>query len=89
MTRVTVAPNARSRDLAGEAVVLHLDTGECFALDRTGNRAWQLIAELGDLDRVASVLASEYGAPLHIVAADLDRLVQELLQRNLIRLDET
>ncbi len=79
-----IGPHTRYRDLEGEAVLLHLGSGECFALDRIGNRAWQLIVELGDVDRVAAALASEFHAAPDVVASDLDRLVAELLARNLI-----
>ena len=43
--RVRVPDEVIARDLAGEALIVHLGTGTYFGLDATGTRMWQLLAE--------------------------------------------
>jgi len=84
---VRIGTNTQYRDLAGEGILLQLETGACFTLDATANRAWQLIAELHDLDRVAAALAGEYHAPEGVIASDLQDLVARLLEKKLIEIE--
>ena len=85
MTRhVRIARDAQYRDLHDEAVLLHLGTGQCFVLDDIANRIWQLIAEVGDLDRVAAVVSTEYQVEPDVLETELIALVDELKARQLI-----
>ena len=43
--RLTIPEDVVVRDLAGEAVLLHLGTGTYFGLDTVGTRIWHLLAE--------------------------------------------
>jgi hypothetical protein len=83
-----VSPSVLSREVHGEAVLLHLDTGEYFGLDEVGARIWQLIAEKGDLQEVAAAMYEEYDADEASIAADLNRIVDELVAKRLIDVDE-
>jgi coenzyme PQQ synthesis protein D (PqqD) len=81
---VRIDSNVQYRDLGDEAVLLHLTTGECFTLDEVANRVWQLLGKLGDLDRVAAALSSEYHVEANVLDAELSALVSELERRQLI-----
>lgn len=82
--RVRISPHTLYRDLHGEAVLLHVETGRYFGLDGVGNRMWQLILELGDLQAVEQKLLSEYDVEPRKLSADLDRFVAQLAERKLV-----
>jgi hypothetical protein len=84
---VRVTPNTLSREVQGETVLLQLDRGEYFGLDEVGTRIWQLIVETGDLERVRETVLDEYDVDPMVLAADFDRLIDELVARHLIDVD--
>ncbi|MEM7052779.1 MAG: PqqD family protein [Acidobacteriota bacterium] len=73
------------RDLGGEAVLLHLASGEYYGLNETGSRMWSLLCELGDRARVLEVLQREYDAEPEDLAGELQSFVADLQAKNLIR----
>lgn len=70
--------------LDGEAVLLELESGTYFQLNRTGTRMWQLMQEHGDPDRIVSQIADEFDAPAERIRQDLDALVADLAANGLI-----
>ena len=81
---VRIADDVIFEVLDDEAVLLNLTTGEYYSLNRTGTRAWQLIEEHGDLDRVRAAMAAEFDVGEDALAQDLDRLVSDLRERRLL-----
>lgn len=88
MRVVHVPSTTVHRDLPGEAMLLQLDTGEYYGLDDVGNRFWQLILEIGDLDRIRERLLEEYDVDAEVLAADLEHLLHELVERKLVVMEE-
>lgn len=70
--------------LGDETVILNLTTGDYFTLNGTGTRAWQLLEEHGDLDAVREAMAREFDVAEDRLRADLDRLLQDLVERKLV-----
>ena len=85
---VRIPSSTLYRDLAGEAVLLQIDTGEYFGLDEVGNRIWQLIVEVGDLDGVRERMIAEYDVDANELSADLDRLLADMVERKLVEVEE-
>lgn len=78
------------RDLAGEAVLLHLGTGTYFGLDTVGTRIWHLIEEYRSSEVVVPLLLQEFDVSEHQLRRDLETLVDALLaQRLLIATDDS
>jgi len=75
------------RDLKGEGILLQLETGQYYGLDDVGHRMWQLILELGDLDRVQEKLLAEYDVDPKKLGADLDRFTALLAEKKLIEIE--
>jgi hypothetical protein len=73
------------REVDGEAVILNLETGIYFGLDRVGTRIWRLIEEHGQLGRVLGALQAEYDAARDVLERDLLRLAGELIDKGLCR----
>ena len=84
---VRVSSDTLYRDLHGEGILLHLETGQYFGLDEVAHRMWQLLVEHGDLGLVQAALASEYDVEPETLAADLDRVVGELTERKLVEVE--
>lgn len=82
-----VTPGTLCREVQGETVLLHLDSGEYFGLDEIATRIWQLIVEKGDLAEVEAAMRAEYEAESAVLAADLNRVVGELAGKRLIAIE--
>jgi hypothetical protein len=85
-SRVEISSDVVSRELAGEAVVLNLDSGTYFGLDPVGTRIWLLLQEDGSLRRVFEVVLREYEVAPEKLEGDILRLVEELRSKGLVRL---
>ena len=77
------------QELAGEAVLLNLETGTYFGLDPVGTRIWQLLQQNGQLQHILSCLLSEFDTDRKRLRADLLQLVSTLSAQGLLRLDPT
>jgi hypothetical protein len=86
--KIQVSGDVVTRSLAGEAVLLDLASGTYFGLDEVGTRIWQLLGEHGAAEPVVAALLDEYDVDEARVRADLDRLVRELQEKGLVRIDE-
>ena len=82
---VTIDPDVTFRELDGEIVILNLETGVYFGLDRVGARIWRLIEDHGSLGTVLSALRSEYDATPAVLEHDLLDLVGDLCAKGLTR----
>lgn len=76
------------REVQGESVLLHLDSGEYFGLDDVGTRVWQLIVENGDLDKVEAAMLEEFDVDQPTLSSDLRKMVDELAAKRLIEIEQ-
>jgi hypothetical protein len=86
-TRVRHADRVLSQTLGGEVLLLDLKSEQYFGLDPVGTRIWELIGELGDVDRVFEALVAEYDAPPETLATDLRTLLTRLVSAGLVQPD--
>jgi hypothetical protein len=86
--KIQLSGDVVTRELAGEAVLLDLASGTYFGLDEVGTRVWGLLAEHGSLDPVVAALLEEYDVEEATVRADLDRLIDALQEKGLVRIDD-
>ncbi len=86
---VRIADDVIGEVLDGEAVLLHVRTGQYFTLNRSGTRIWQLIEQHGNLERVTSMLCSEYDIDEQTAAADIAELVAHLTSKGLVRTEKS
>lgn len=84
---VRVPNNVVHRSFAEETVVLNLDRGVYFGLNRTAGRMLECLESVGRVRAVAEQLADEFGQPVSRIQVDLCRLCVDLLDRGLIELD--
>lgn len=86
-TIVRVPSHVAFHDLAGEAVLLNLESGKYYGLDEVGTRMFTLLKEHGRLENVAQVLVQEYEVTEAQLQGDLVKLVDDLLAQGLLEFD--
>lgn len=83
--RVDIPETVVFQTVDDELVLLDLDSGVYYGLDRVGARIWRLLAEHGEPRRALEALIAEYEVAPERAAADLVDLVAELEARGLVR----
>lgn len=74
------------KELAGETVLLNLNTGVYFGLDPIGTRIWQLLQDHRQLQDVLPLLLQEFEVDEARCHADLRELVSTLCSHGLLAL---
>ncbi len=72
------------RQFPSETVVLNLQTGLYHGLNPTAGRMLEALVAEGDVASVSAMLAAEYEVPVERVREDVERLVDQLLERQLV-----
>jgi hypothetical protein len=83
---VTQAPGQISSDLAGEVVILNLQSGIYYGLDSVGARIWNLIHEPIEVNEVLSILLDEYDVDPESCAADVLSMIMQLNAKELVEI---
>jgi hypothetical protein len=83
-TRYACPKDVAAADDEGRIVLLHLPSARRLVLSDTASRIWEGLADGRDPGELAASLASAYGTQTDVVAADVDRLVADLLERGLL-----
>ena len=86
---ISIPGDVLIRELDGEAVLLHLETGTYFGLNPVGTRIWQLIAEGYSLEQVLETLSGEYDVDRRVLETDLLELARQLCANGLGRVGPT
>jgi len=82
--RLRVHRSVLSRELAGETVLLNLESGVYYGLDVVGTRAWNLLAEERTLADVCTIMLEEFEVTHDTLQQDLTTLVRELCEKQLL-----
>ena len=83
-TRLRHSANATYQTIEGEAVLIHLQTGDYYSLDEVGTVFWELLDGTQTLGDCAVKIATEYNAPVEVVTADLLELGADLVKEGLV-----
>jgi hypothetical protein len=83
--RATVPDAVITRELDGETILLNLDTGIYFGLDKVGTDVWGAIRATATLQDALDRLQSEYDVGPAVLRSDFMRLVDELLAKGLLQ----
>ena len=84
--RFTVNPSVIYRELAGEVVLLNLQSGVYYGLDAVGTRVWQLL-QSHPIDEVCAIMLDQYEVAPEVLRADVTRLVNELSSNGLVSIE--
>lgn len=85
--RVTVPADVLMREIGGEAVILNLDSEQYYGLDEVGTRMWTLLSESDSIGAAYEALLAEFEVAPEVLQADLERLVRELAEQGLLRVE--
>ncbi|QSR85440.1 PqqD family protein [Methylacidimicrobium sp. B4] len=66
-------------------VILHTEEGIYYQLDGVGTRVWELLAEPISLEALVTALVGEFEVEEDRCSADAEALLQELLERRMVR----
>jgi hypothetical protein len=83
---ITTTKHQVSCELSGEAVILNLQSGVYYGLNRVGARIWNLLQKPITLDGLQTVVLKEFDVDTARCVDDLNVLVQELLRHGLIEI---
>ena len=79
-----LSPDALSRELDGEVLILDLKTSLYFGMTGTAARIWQLLEAGHPQDDIVGTLAREYNAPRDAIASDVESFLADLIARGLV-----
>ncbi|HEY7792059.1 MAG TPA: PqqD family protein [Vicinamibacterales bacterium] len=82
--RFVVSEAVVARELDGEMVLLDLDSGTYFGLDRVGTRMWQILVDGASADDIVDRLFAEYDVPRETLQHDVLRLLEQLRAKGLV-----
>jgi hypothetical protein len=82
--RVTVPPSVLVQAVGDEAVLLDLTSERYFGLDEVGAYFWEVITASAGTDEAFQRLAEAYDVAPDVLAADLERFVDDLLANGLL-----
>jgi len=81
---ITSGEHVVFRELAGEAVILNLETSIYFGLNEVGTRIWNLIHQHGSFRNVFQIMLKEYDVASEVIEGDLFQMVGELRAKGLV-----
>ncbi len=85
---IVIPPESLFQALGDEAVVLSVATEHYYGLNETAKRIWELIVETGDLEKVIAQMLLEFDVDEATFRSDMARLLEELQQARLVRVEE-
>lgn len=87
--RASIPEDVMIRDLAGESVLLNLNSETYFSLDEVGTRMWHALQQSGTVRQAYETLVSEYDVAPDTLRDDLFKLIKELTEHGLLALHDT
>ena len=79
-----ISDDAHSVRMDDQVIVADMRSGRYLGLDDVGARVWDLIGEGATYEYIVERLSGEYDAPGDVLERDVQRLLQDLLQRRLV-----
>ena len=81
--------NVTFETVAEEAILIRLDTGTYFSLNRIGTEFWEMIDGEHTVAEHATVIADKYGVDAQMVTGDLLELAEEMHGEDLVEVVES
>jgi hypothetical protein len=77
-------PQAIWRVIEDETLILKLDTGQVSVLNPIGGQIWELMDGNRNMDEIVGYVGQTYAVPRQQAEQDVERFVQELLNREML-----
>ena len=85
---IHIAPGQVSSNLNGELIILNVNTGHYYGLSEVGAHVWQLIQQPQSVETLWQLLLRAYEVPPEQCRHDLLELLQNLHDKQLIRVEK-
>ncbi len=85
MSFPTPDPDVAFQRVDDEVVLVHLKTNQIFALNATGARFWELLAEGRPRAEIEAVMLGEFDVSPEALAGEIDALLAALARERLVR----
>jgi hypothetical protein len=90
----TIAPDVRiarvegaiSSEIDGEAVILEIESGQIFHLNRLGSQIWRMLEDALDMEELCAALQRRYDVAAQTCRQDVSEFVEAMGKRGLVRL---
>jgi hypothetical protein len=83
--KMSVNPAAVYAELEDGAVILNVDTGVYYGLDRVGARIWQILGAGATADNIVAKLQTEYAVEVDVLRTDVAVLLRSLQDTGLLQ----
>jgi len=87
-SKVIIPPRILWRKEDGEVVLFDEESGEPYLLNETGARIWELCQQYGEVREILRQLYEEYGEERAQIKEDCLQLLNELMERSLLKESE-
>ncbi len=84
--RTSIPASVLVRELAGEAVLLNLDTGCYFGLSESGARMFEVLPMSESIQSAYEALLAEYEVDAEQLRRDLSELLEKLVEQGLVEI---
>lgn len=86
-TRLRRKPGLVAADVADDAILLDIDSGYFFQLNRTGARIWSLVAEPQSFGAVCDQMAASFRVDAETCRRDVAEFVTNLLENGVLEIE--
>lgn len=81
---LVISSEVIAQEVAGETVLLDMNSEQYFSLDTVGTRIWQMLGQSMDIAEIREQLLQEYDVSEQQLARDVDELIAVLLEQGLV-----
>jgi Coenzyme PQQ synthesis protein D (PqqD) len=85
-TCIVASTHQLGSEVAGEAVILNIQSGVYYGLNPVGTKIWSLLQQPTTVNQIKTALLEEYDVDPDICDRDLQNILQELYAINLIEI---
>ena len=89
--RTRLRPNegqVAARVMDGEAIMINLSSGMYYSIDGVGGLIWEMIEGRHSLEEIAAAVVARHDVLRDQAQADVQRLVEELMEENLVQVSD-
>lgn len=83
-SRFQTVKNFVSRVIEGETVLLHLDSGKYFGMDRTSMEVWEALDKGKSVGEICDQISRDYSIPQEQAERDIGVFINQLASKKLI-----
>ncbi|MDZ8237912.1 MAG: PqqD family protein [Nostoc sp. ChiQUE01a] len=87
--KVSLSANVLTQDLAGESVLLNLQSEEYFSQNEVGTKMFFVLTESDSIQRAYDTLLTEYEVEPEKLKQDLFKFIEKLVEAGLVEITDS